>query len=79
MQLTITSPRIVQSGLSSASTMPVSTAIGNITFIAVISAASPKEKPRRQEFHFGLFTPRLWNIDQAPWKRWMPSATLATM
>ena len=31
--------------------MPVSTEIGNITFIAVISVASPTEKPRRQAFH----------------------------
>jgi hypothetical protein len=79
VQLTITSPRMTQSGLSSASTMPVSTEIGNITFMAVIKAASPIANERRHEFHLGLFNPRLWNMDQVPWNRWMPNATLATM
>jgi len=27
----------------------------------------------------GLFHPRLWNMDQAPWKMWIASAMLATM
>ena len=38
VQETITSPLLTQSGLSSALTMPVMTEIGNITFIAVMTA-----------------------------------------
>jgi hypothetical protein len=46
--------------------------------MAVMRAAKPSAKPRRHEFQRGLLSPRLWNMDQAPWKRWSPSARLAT-
>src|SRR5690606_11072953 len=63
MQLTMTSPSTRQSGLSSALTRP----------------AKRTARLRRHEAQRGLFRPRLWNIDQAPWNRCTPRARLATM
>ncbi len=60
-------------------TTPVTTKSGKLTLAMPISRAKPIANLRRASFHFGLLSPRLWNIDQAPWKMWMASAMLATM
>ena len=55
------------------------TAIGNDTSPTVMTVATPVASARRHESKRGLFHPIDWNRLHVPWKRWMPSAMLATM
>ncbi len=58
---------------------PVCTAIGKLRLPTRMMPARPPAMPRRMPLNFGLLMPRLWNIDQAPWKMWTARATLAAM
>src|SRR5262249_30256930 len=60
-------------------TRPTCTPIGTLMTPPVTTTANATAKYRRQTLNRGLFHPTLWKRLQAPWNRWMPSATHAAM
>ena len=60
-------------------TTPARTMIGNEQLTTATRTATPAANPRRTPLKRGLFSPRLWKTDQAPWNRWMATAMFAAM